>query len=121
MAVITDWLPSALGPGVEDDEARAKYGVTTEYRHTNCAPGYEVRVAGDVQDVVACVAGWWASGDDEDDLEFLQHVVEGLLAGARTAAKLREVDEARAALETLGEQVAKAEARLAKAEAALPH
>jgi len=73
----TGWLPSALeADGPEDREAQERFGITTEYRAQRLYN--EVRVSGDLPNVVRAISEWWESGVEEDDLAFIQWAVSGL-------------------------------------------
>lgn len=119
MTIRTDWLPSALGPGGESDEANERFGITTEYRSTRHCPGYEVRITGDISNVVQAVQEWWETGDDQEDLDWIKTAFEGAvvvdLAAEAAAAALKSAEQdlayalnaawdARAALDALRDQ-----------------
>lgn len=77
----TGWLPSALGPGQENDEAQERFGLhAVEVRREDPEgrPGsyWEVRLTGEFENVVRAVSDWWQSGSDVDDIEFLQAAVK---------------------------------------------
>lgn len=71
----TDWLPSALGPGPEDVEMKKRRMISTAYRSFEHAPGFEVQISGEFEDVVGALVEWYRSGDDEEDRGFLATVL----------------------------------------------
>jgi hypothetical protein len=112
----TGWLPSALGPGQEDDEAKERFEIETEHRSTSSSPGFEVRLSGEYQNVVKALVEWWDSGDEEGDLEFLKFAVSEIeIFDAEKDQILRELAEANAALNAAVD--AESEARRAVARA----
>ena len=95
----TGWLPSALGPGQEDDEAKARFSVETEYQMIQHMPGFEVRISGETKNVVRAITEWWETGNDEEDAEFVKWAISTIETHdpAREAA-MAELAEANAAL-----------------------
>lgn len=110
----TGWLDSALGPGGEDDEACERFNIKTVYRSIPSAPGFEVTLFGDYQDVAKAVVEWWASGDDAGDIEYLQHAVSTftVVDDAEQARMSADLADAKTRVEDIQEALLDAKATL---------
>lgn len=75
--IITKPLPSALGPGLDDEEMRRRFNISTQYADANVLGGYEVRLIGAPTDVARAIQEMWDSGDPETDAEFFSYAFSG--------------------------------------------